>query len=156
MFHCSKQLGLINRNPFSPNYANDKTKFAPAVDGIYRSIDAGITWSNVMNTVQLLPKVPQLMLRDPAGHEIPLVFGGPEEMKRYGRYDEEVAEPMFRKSRGAFQKINHPKAYLASYYRFNVEKGSAVEIYFYGTGVEYKCVQGDDLGIVEIVLDGKS
>jgi hypothetical protein len=30
-----------------------------------------------------------------------------------------------------------------------------MEIYFYGTGVEYKCVQGNDLGIVEIVLDGK-
>jgi hypothetical protein len=30
-----------------------------------------------------------------------------------------------------------------------------MEIYFYGTGVEYKCVQGNDLGSVDIVLDGK-
>lgn len=146
---------LFSGPTFSTHYATDRTIFAPAVDGIYRSTDDGKTWSNVLNRTQFLAKVPFLTLKDPTGHEIPLVFGGPEEMRRYGLYDEEIGEPMFRKSRGAFQKIEHPKAYLASYYRFNVEEGSAVEICFYGTGVEFKCVQGNDLGIVNIVLDGQ-
>ncbi len=66
----------IDNLTFSPNYASDHTLFAPAVDGVYRSIDDGKTWANVLNQVQFLPKVPLLTLKDPTGQEIPLVFGG--------------------------------------------------------------------------------
>lgn len=146
---------LFSGPTFSSNYAADRTLFAPAVDGIYRSFDGGETWNNVLRTTQRLPKVPLLTLKDPAGKEVPLTFGVPAEMKRYGMYDEEVGRRVFPKSNGAVQKIHHPKAYLASYYRFNVVPGSAVEVYFYGTGIEYKCVQGNDLGIVNVELDGE-
>lgn len=146
---------LFSGPTFSTNYATDRTMFAPTVDGIYRSTDAGATWNNVLTKTQFLPKVPLLTLKDATGREIPLTFGAAEEMKRYDAYDEEIGEAMFRKPKDAIQKIKSRDAYLASYYKFRMEAESAVEIYFYGTAVEYKCVQGDDLGIVRIVLDDR-
>ncbi len=77
-------------------------------------------------------------------------------MKQYGGYDEEVGAEIFRPTGGMVENVDHPKAYLASYYKFRVEKGSAVEVYFYGTSIEYKCIQGNDMGIVDIEVDGKS
>jgi photosystem II stability/assembly factor-like uncharacterized protein len=155
-----KHLGLRGKwlysgPSFSANYSSDKTMFAPAVDGIYRSTDDGATWANVLDRTQFLPKVPFLTLKDSDGREIPLSFGTAGLMKKYGAYDEEVGEEMFRASRRAFEKVQDPRAYLASYYKFRVDKGSAVEVYFFGTSVEYKCVQGSDMGIVDIELDGK-
>lgn len=146
---------LFSGPTFSSDYVNDRTLFAPAVDGIYRSTDDGESWSNVLRTVQRLPKVPLLTLRDPNGKEIPLTFGTPEEMKRYQLYDAEVGDKIFQRPPNLFQKIKSPHAYLASYYKFRTKPDYAVEIYFYGTGVEYKCVQSPDSGIVRIELDGK-
>ena len=146
---------LFTGPTFSSDYANDRTLFAPAVDGIYRSTDDGKSWSNVLRTTQRLPKVPLLTLRDPRGKEIPLTFGTPEEMKRYQVYDAEVADVLFQRPKNLFQKVQSPHAYLASYYKFRTKPDYAVEIYFYGTGVEYKCVQSPDSGIVHIELDSK-
>ena len=53
------------------------------------------------------------------------------------------------------KKVKSPLAYLASYYKFRTNPGYAVEIHFYGSGVEYKCVQGPAMGIVRIELDGE-
>ena len=52
-------------------------------------------------------------------------------------------------------KVSSPKAYLATYYKFNVGAGYAVEVPFYGTSIEYKTVTGPGLGIADIILDGK-
>ena len=131
---------LFSGPTFSTKYATDNTMFAPTVDGIYRSTDAGNTWKNVLRKTLWLPKVPLLTLRDATGHEIPLTFGVPEEMKRYKAYDDTIGEKMFRKPPGAVQKIRSPKAYLASYYKFRVKADHAVEICFYGSGIEYQCV----------------
>ena len=146
---------LFSGPTFSSDYVNDRTLFAPAVDGIYRSTDDGNSWKNVLRKTQLLPKVPLLTLKDPAGRELPLTFGVPEEMKRYQAYDAEVADQIFRRPANMIQKVKSPHAYLASYYKFRTKPDYAVEIYFYGTGIEYKCVQSRDLGIVRIELDGK-
>lgn len=146
---------LFSGPTFSSNYTEDRTLFAPAIDGVFRSTDDGATWKNVLNRTEYLPKVPQLVLRDPTGHEVPLTFGATTEMKRYNMYDEEVASEMFRTIPRSVQKVKDPRAYLASYFKFRMPQGSAVEISFYGTAVEYKCVTSGDLGIVEIHLDGK-
>lgn len=146
---------LFSGPTFSSNYTEDNTLFAPAIDGVFRSTDDGATWKNILNRTEYLPKVPQLVLRDPTGHEVPLAFGVPAEMKRYKMYDEEVASEMFRAIPRSIQKVKDPRAYLASYYRFRMPQGSAVEISFYGTAIEYKYVTSGDLGIVDIELDGK-
>ncbi|TWU66680.1 Ycf48-like protein [Crateriforma conspicua] len=146
---------LYSGPAFSSGDGDDSVFFAPTVDGIYRSTDDGRSWNNVLRTIQRLPKVPLLMLRDPNGKEIPLTFGTPEEMKRYDAYDAEVGDVIFARTPNLYQKIKSPHAYLASYYKFRANPGYAVEIHFYGTGVEYKCVQSADLGIVDIELDGK-
>jgi hypothetical protein len=146
---------LFSGPTFSSNYTEDRTLFAPAIDGVFRSTDDGATWKNILNRTEYLPKVPQLVLRDPTGHEVPLTFGAAAEIKRYNMYDEEVGAEMFRTNPRAIQKLKDPRAYLASYYKFRMPQGSAVEISFYGTAVEYKCVTSGDLGIVEIELDGK-
>lgn len=147
---------LFSGPTFSSDYVNDRTLFAPAVDGIYRSTDDGRSWINVLRTTQRLPKVPLLTLRDPTGKEIPLTFGTTEEMKRYQAYDAEVGDVIFQRAPNLFQKVKSPHAYLASYYKFRTKPDYAVEIHFYGTGVEYKCVQSRDLGIVRIELDGET
>ena len=141
---------------FSASYSEDKTIFAPAVDGVYRSTDDGATWRNVLDHTQFLPKVPFLTLKNKDGREIPLTFGTVGKMKSYGAYDEEIGNEMFQPTGRQIEKVAHNKAYLGSYYKFRVEEGSAVEIYFYGTSVEFKCIQGNDMGIVDIEVDGHS
>jgi photosystem II stability/assembly factor-like uncharacterized protein len=146
---------LFSGPTFSSNYTEDRTLFAPAIDGVFRSTDDGATWKNILNRTEYLPKEPQLVLRDPTGHEVPLTFGVPAEMKRYKMYDEEVGLEMFRTIPRSVRKLKDSRAYLASYYKFGMPPRSAVEISFYGTAIEYKCVTSGDLGIVEIELDGK-
>lgn len=146
---------LFSGPTFSSNYTEDKTLFAPAIDGVFRSTDDGATWKNILNRTEYLPKVPQLVLRDPTGHEVPLTFGAAAEIKRYNMYDEEVGSKMFRTIPRAVRKLKDPRAYLASYYKFDMPPDSAVEISFYGTAIDYKCVTSSDLGMVEIELDGK-
>ncbi len=141
---------------FSANYTEDGTIFAPAIDGIYRSTDCGENWNNVLDVTQFLPKEPFLTLKDPQGKAIPIKFGEVALMKQYDAWDAEVGPEIYRKVRNGVQKVSSPNAYLATYYKFRVDSGYAFEVYFYGTSIEYKCVQGKDLGIVEILLDGKS
>ncbi|MFK7821539.1 MAG: hypothetical protein AB8G99_22685, partial [Planctomycetaceae bacterium] len=86
---------LFSGPTFSSNYTEDKTLFAPALDGVFRSPDDGATWANILHRTEYLPKVPQLVLRDPTGHEVPLTFNAAEEIKRYKMYDEEVGAKMF-------------------------------------------------------------
>jgi photosystem II stability/assembly factor-like uncharacterized protein len=146
---------LFSGPSFSPNYARDQTMFAPAVDGIYRSADGGKEWNNVLQWTQFLPKVPFLILRDPSGQQIPLTYNVPEDMKCYGVHDAEAVGKIFEPLGNRSRKLKSPKAYLASYYKFNVDAGYAIEVNFYGDAIEYKCIKGPGNGIVDIVLDGE-
>lgn len=76
-------------------------------------------------------------------------------MKKDKMYDEEIGKQVYKKLDGNIRKIEKTKAYLGSYYKFKINKGTAVEVYFYGTSVEYKCVTGNDLGITNIIVDCK-
>ena len=146
---------LFSGPTFSSDYVNDRTLFAPAVDGIYRSTDDGESWSNVLANDAAIAEGSVADAERSKWKEIPLTFGTPEEMKRYRVYDAEVGDAMFERPANLFQKVKSPHAYLASYYKFRTPSEYAVEIHFYGTGVEYKCVQGPDLGIVQIEIDGE-
>lgn len=155
-YFALKGKHLFSGPSFSPNFADDQTMFAPAVDGIYRSADGGKNWKNALEWTQFLPKVPFLILRAPDGRQIPLTYNVPEDMKRYGVLDTAAVENVFEPIGNRSRKLKTPKAYLASYYKFNVDAGYAIEVNFYGDAIEYKCIKGPDLGIADIVLDGKS
>ena len=77
-------------------------------------------------------------------------------MKDYDMYDDEVCPEIFIARPRQYARISSPKAYLATYYKFNVGAGYAVEVPFYGTAIEYKTVTGPGLGIADIILDGKN
>lgn len=148
---------LIFTGPtFSANYAEDQTIFAPAVDGIYRSTNNGETWTNVLNMSQILPKEPLITLTNSDNRRVPLTYGVPDEMEKYGVLDREAVDRLYPASKNAFRRLDDARAYLGSYYRFNVAKGAHVDIDFFGSSIELICVQGPDLGVVEIQLDGES
>lgn len=137
---------------FSADYENDQTIYAPAIDGIYRSQDAGATWTEVLNQFQLLPKVPLVTLRNPEGHEMSLGLDV-NQIKQYDGYDPELSPGIHRFDRRRIAKIASPGAYHADYYEFSGEPGYAIEVYFYGNAIEYQCVTGPDYGIVDLFLD---
>lgn len=141
---------------FSGNYAEDGTIFAPAIDGIYRSTNRGKDWKNVLNPTQFLAKVPFLTLKDPDGQAISISFGDEAMMRQYDSWDPEISPQVYRRVKNAVQKVSSQSAYLGQYYKFRVEPGYAFEVYFQGTGIEYKCVQGPDLGVVKVLIDGAS
>jgi hypothetical protein len=85
-----------------------------------------------------------------------ITFGEETNIKNYDAWDPEISPKVFRRVKNAFQKVSSPNAYLGQYYMFRVDPGYAFEVYFHGTGIEYKCVQGPNLGVVEIILDGVS
>ena len=43
---------LFSGPTFSSNYTEDKTLFAPAIDGVFRSTDDGATWKNILNRTE--------------------------------------------------------------------------------------------------------
>lgn len=148
---------LIFTGPtFSASYADDKTIFAPAIDGIYRTTDDGQTWANVLDLSQILPKEPLVTLTNADGRQVPLTYGVPDQMKEYGVLDREATKRLYPPSKNAFRKLKDSRAYLASYYKFDVDAGAHVDIDFFGSSIELICVQGPDLGVVEIELDGES
>jgi hypothetical protein len=103
-----------------------------------------------------LAKAPFLTLKDRQGKALSITFGEEANIKSYDGWDSEASPEVFRRIKNAVQKVSSPSAYLGQYYKFRVDPGYAFEVYFHGTGIEYKCVQGPDLGIVEIFLDGES
>ena len=137
---------------FSADYATDHTIYAPAIDGIYRSTDAGKSWQEVLNQFQLLPKVPQVTLRDPKGHEMSLGLDL-NQIKQYGGYDPELSPGIHTVDRRRIKKITNPRAYLASYYEIASDPGYSIEVYFYGSAITYQCLTGPQFGIVEFYLD---
>ncbi|TWU33248.1 WD40/YVTN/BNR-like repeat-containing protein [Novipirellula artificiosorum] len=141
---------------FSGSYAEDGTIFAPAIDGIYRSTNRGKDWENVLNPTQFLAKVPFVTLKDADGQAISITFGDEAMMRQYDSWDPEISPQIYRRVKNGVQMVSSPNAYLGQYYKFRVDFGYAFEVYFYGTGIEYKCVQDADLGIAEIFLDGES
>lgn len=141
---------------FSGDYAEDRTIFAPAIDGVYRTVNDGLTWQNVLNPTQFLAKVPFVTLKDRDGNALSITFGEEAMMKQYDAWDPEISPKVYRRIKNGVQKVRSQDAYLGQYYKFRVDSGCAFEVYFYGTGIEYKCVRDADLGIAEIFLDGKS
>jgi|APSaa5957512622_1039677.scaffolds.fasta_scaffold00844_5 photosystem II stability/assembly factor-like uncharacterized protein len=138
---------------FSANYAMDRTIFAPTINGIYRTTDDGKSWANTLKHTQFMAKVPFLTFKDPTGKALCLNAGVLGMVKRYKCFDPEISPELHQFPGGLVKKLHSPKAYLATYYRFTAGPGYAVEVYFYGTSVDFKCVQGPDMGIVDIFLD---
>lgn len=58
--------------------------------------------------------------------------------------------------RGRYQILTHKEATQGIYYKYLVEDaGYDLNASFTGTSVDYRCIKGPDLGMVEILIDGE-
>lgn len=143
---------------FSPDYDRDGTIFAASLAGIYRSLDRGTTWKSVLNRTQYQPRFHNVHMRDPDGKSVTLDWDA-FNYDSYRNSDDLALRDQVSKMlpRGDYQMLRHKKATQGIYYKYRLDApGYEINACFTGTSVDYRCVTGPDLGIVEILIDGES
>ncbi|WP_146397459.1 hypothetical protein [Planctomycetes bacterium CA13] len=158
-----KEVGLRGRFlydglTFSPAYNEDATIFAASLAGIHRSRDRGATWEPVLNRSQYQPRFHDIYMRDPDGKSVTLDWDA-FNYNSYRNSDDLALRDQVTKMlpRGHYQMLRHKKATQGVYYKYLVNvPGYDINACFTGTSVDYRCIMGPDLGIVEILLDGES
>ena len=143
---------------FSPNYDDDGTIFAASLAGIHRSRDRGATWEPVLNRSQYQPRFHNVYMRDPDGMSVTLDWDA-FNYDSYRNSDDLALRDQVTKMlpRGDYQMLRHKKATQGIYYKYLVDvPGYDINACFTGTSVDYRCVMGPDLGIVEILLHGET